>query len=220
MAIITGLKAIQNKIDYPSGGSSDGGPKVRWLKLEDGQSVKVRFINEIDADSPNYNKDRGLAIVVAEHTNPKDYRRKAVCTRQDEGQCYGCDMDRREPKAGWRAKLRYYTNLWVNDGNEEYVAIWSQGVGPKSLTTKTLIEYAADTGSISNLVWRLKRSGTGTSTTYPLFPLSTDDTEFDWSNIEPYDLERSAIRQIPYADQEAFFMGLEQDEEVTSSAAW
>lgn len=218
MSVITGLKAIQNKID--GGGHENSGPRARWLKLEDGQGVKVRFINEIDPDSPSYDESRGLAIVVAEHTNPKDYKRKAVCSMSDEGRCYGCERDRQDPKAGWRAKLRYYTNLLVDDGSDQYVAIWSQGVGPKSTTTKTIIEYASDTGSVSNLIWRLKRSGTGTSTTYPLFPLTVDTEPFDWSGIEPYDLEKVAVRTIPYSNQENFYMGLEADESTSGSAEW
>ena len=103
MASITGLANIKSLIDKPKGAD---GPKARWLKLEDGQSVKIRFLNEVDADSKNYDDVRGLAIVVAEHTNPKDYRRKAVCTMEEEGRCYGSEMNRRDPKAGWKARLQ------------------------------------------------------------------------------------------------------------------
>jgi hypothetical protein len=83
MSIIRGLKDIEAILDKPKFESN--GPKVRWLKLEDGQSVKIRFIEELDADSPHYDEKRGLAIVVKEHTNPKDYRRKAVDTMDSEG---------------------------------------------------------------------------------------------------------------------------------------
>lgn len=216
---ITGLANIKNLIDKPKGAD---GPKARWLKLEDGQSVKIRFLNEVDADSKSYNADNGLAIVVAEHTNPKDYRRKAVCSMDDEGKCYGCEMNRRDPKAGWKARLRYYTNVLVDEGgsDEPYVAIWSQGVGPKSPTTTTIVEYAGDTGSITNVVWRLKRTGTGTQTSYSLFPLTTDDTAFDFKDVETYKLEETAVRQIKYSEQESFFMGLESDTNSSVSVEW
>lgn len=218
MASITGLANIKNLIDKPK---TESGPKARWLKLEDGQSLKIRFLNEVDADSKNYDKDRGLAIVVAEHTNPKDYRRKSVCTMEEEGRCYGCEMNRRDPKAGWKARLRYYTNVLVDEGDSEpYVAIWSQGVGPKSPTTTTIVEYAGDTGSITNVVWRLKRTGTGTQTSYSLFPLTTDESKFDFKDVELYELEATAVRQVKYADQEAFFMGLDADVTTTASADW
>jgi hypothetical protein len=218
MSVIKGLKAIQNKMD--GGPSLSDGPRARWLKLEDGQSVKIRFVNEIDPDSPNYDAGRGLAIVVSEHTNPKDYRRKAICSMSDEGRCYGCERDRQDPKAGWRPRLRYYTNLLVEDGDDQYVAIWSQGVGPKSTTTKTIIEYASDTESVSNLVWKLKRSGTGTSTAYTLFPMLIDTEPFDWSGVQPHELEKVAVRSVPYSDQENFYMGLESDDSTSGSSEW
>jgi len=217
MAIITGLKSIKKMQEKPK---VEDGPRARWLKIEDGQSVKVRFINELDPDSPNYDAGRGLAIVVAEHTNPKDYRRKAVCTLDDEGRCFGCEMHRRDPKVGWKARLRFYINALVDDGSEKYVAVWSQGVSSKSPTTTMLIEYAGDTQSISNLQWRLKRSGTGTQTSYALIPLATDQESFDWSDVEPFDLEKVAIRSIAYPDQEAFYMGVDIESETTSSVEW
>jgi len=37
--------------------------KYRWLKLADGQAVKIRFLEELDEDSANYSEDRGLAMV-------------------------------------------------------------------------------------------------------------------------------------------------------------
>lgn len=216
MSVITGLKNIRAKIEGPA----NDGPKARWLKLNDGQSVKIRFINEFDPDSPHYDPKRGLAIVVSEHTNPTDFRRKAACTMDDEGRCFGCEQHRKDPRAGWRPKLRFYVNVLVNDGEEEYVAVWSQGVGPKATVTNMLIEYADDSGSISNLQWRLKRTGTGTGTNYTLIPLAPDAVDFDWSAVEPYALQEVAVREITYNDQEAFYMGVEVQQETTASSEW
>ena len=206
MGIMRGLKEMDKAINRPA--ASEGGAKVRWLKLEDGQSAKIRFINELDEDSPNYDEDRNLAIVVSEHTNPKDYKRKALCSIEDEGRCFGCEMARKEPKSGWRAKYRFYTNLLVDDGLEEpYVAVWSQGVGKQS-AFNTIKEYAIDTGSISNRQWRMKRQGSGTDTTYILLPGDPDTEKFDWTGIEPYNLEK-VVREVPYVEQEAFYLGFE-----------
>jgi hypothetical protein len=207
MGIMKGLKAMEQAIDKPKA-SDTSGMKVRWLKMEDGQSAKVRFINELDADSPNYDEDRDLAIVVSEHTNPKDYKRKAVCSMETEGRCFGCEMARKEPKSGWRARLRFYTNLLVDDGLEDrYVAVWSQGVGKQS-AFNNVREYALETGSVSNLNWKLKRQGTGTDTTYVLLPSAPDTEPFDWSGVEPYNLEK-VVRELPYAEQEAFYLGFD-----------
>jgi hypothetical protein len=217
MSVITGLKNIKNKMERPK---MDESSRARWLKIEDGQSVKIRFVNELDPDSPHYNQSRGLAIVVAEHTNPRDYRRKGLCTLDDEGRCFGCEMHRKDPKAGWKARLRFYTNVLVDDGTDQYVAVWSQGVGPKSPATNILIEYAGDTQSISNLQWRLKRTGTGTQTNYTLIPLATDSEPFDWSDVEPFELEKVAVRNISYPDQEAFYMGVDIDTSSSTSVDW
>jgi len=103
MSVIRGLKDISALVDKPKYDSSaNGGQKVRWVKLADGQSAKIRFVEELDQDSANYSEDRGLSVVIAEHTNPKDYKLKAACTIDSEGRCYGCEMARKEPK-GWMA---------------------------------------------------------------------------------------------------------------------
>jgi hypothetical protein len=212
MGILKGLKAME-QLDRPSASAGGDGTKVRWLKLEDSQSVKVRFINELDEDSPNYDAARDVAIVVSEHTNPKDYKRKAVCTMDSEGRCFGCEMARRQTEAdrkqgSWRARFRYYTNLLVDDGMEEpYVAVWSQGVGKQS-AFNTLKEYAIDTGSISNRSWRMKRQGSGTDTTYIILPGDPDNEKYNWGTIEPFNLEK-VVRQVTYAEQESFYLGFD-----------
>ena len=212
MGIMKGLKAMES-LDRPS--ASGDGTKTRWLKLEDGQKAKVRFINELDEDSPNFDKDRDLAIVVSEHTNPKDYKRKAVCSMDSEGRCFGCEMARKQTEAerktgSWRARYRFYTNLLVDDGLEDpYVAVWSQGVGKQS-SFNTLKEYAIETGSISNRTWGMKRQGSGTDTTYILLPGDPDTEKYDWSGIEPYNLEK-VVREVVYAEQESFYLGFDSN---------
>jgi hypothetical protein len=62
MAIIRGLKNIEAIVDKPK--YDNNGPKIKWLKLDDGQSVQIRFVAELDADSPHYEEKRGLSLVV------------------------------------------------------------------------------------------------------------------------------------------------------------
>ena len=222
MGIMKGLKAMEQAIDRPKESAESNILKVRWLKLEDGQSAKVRFINELDPDSPNYDEKRDVAIVVSEHTNPKDYKRKAVCSQDSEGRGFGCEMARKETiedrKRGgsWRPRLRFYTNLLVDDGVEDpYVAVWSQGVGKQS-SFNAIREYALDTGSVSNLQWRIKRQGNGTDTTYVLLPTAPDSEPFDWSNVEPFNLEK-VVREVPYSEQENFYLGFDSPMSTGSS---
>ena len=206
MSVIKGLKNINALLDKPKYDSDK--PRVRWLKLADAQSVKIRFIEELDDESANYNESRGLSLVVKEHTNPKDYRRKAVDTMDSEGRDWAEEMHRKDPKAGWRGRLRFYCNVLVDDGIEEpYVAIWSMGVSKMS-SFNTIREYALETGSISNLTWKLKRNGQGTETSYTLIPSAPDSEPFAWGEVEPFNLEL-ALTQIPYAEQEAFYLGFD-----------
>ena len=217
MAIVKGLKNINALVDKPK--YEGTGTKVRWLKLADGQSVKIRFIEELDEDSANYNVDRGLALVVSEHTNPKDYKRKAVDTMDTEGRDWAEEMHRKDPKAGWRARLRFYCNVLVDDGIEApYVAIWSMGVSKQS-AFNTIREYALETGSISNLTWKVKRNGQGTETSYTLIPGAPDKEPFDWATVEPFPLEK-ALNKIPYAEQEAFYLGFDTPGTTATNMDW
>ena len=214
MAIVKGLKNINALVDKPK--FEGTGTKVRWFKIADGQAVKIRFIEELDEDSANYNEARGLALVVSEHTNPKDYKRKAIDTMESEGRDWAEEMHRKDMKAGWRARLRFYCNVLIDDGIEApYVAIWNMGVSKQS-AFNTIREYALETGSISNLTWKVKRNGQGTETSYTLIPSVPDTAPFDWKEIEPYPLEK-ALNKVPYAEQEAFYLGF--DTPSSSSSA-
>lgn len=220
MGLVKGLAALNAALDKPTGGSE--GSKGRWLKLDDAQSVKIRFLQELDPDSSEYLAEAGLGFIAVEHTNPKDYRRKALCSADDQGRCYGCEMHRRDMKAGWKGRSRLYVNVLVDDGKEDpYVAIFSQGGGPKSATPE-IIQYAGETGSITNVTWRLKRTGEKTDTAYSIIPLPTPDMKpIDLETYELFDLEKSAVRDVPYAEQEAFYLGLTSDsseESATSSS--
>jgi hypothetical protein len=214
MSVVKGLKNINALLDKPK--YDENKAKVRWLKLADGQSVKIRFIEELDEDSSSYSEERGLALVVKEHTNPKDYRRKAVDTMDAEGRDWAEEMHRKDPKAGWRARLRFYCNVLVDDGLEDpYVAIWSMGVSKQS-AFNTIREFALETGSISNQTWKLKRNGQGTETSYTLIPSTPDKEPFVWADIRPYPLE-SALSKVPYAEQEAFYLGFDTPSSTSSS---
>jgi hypothetical protein len=216
MSVIRGLKDINAILDKPKNESS--GSKIRWVKLADGQSAKVRFMEELDEDSASYSPSRGLAIVVKEHTNPKDFKRKALDTMEAEGRDWAEEMNRKDPKAGWKARTRIYINVLVDDGkNEPYVAILSQGTSGKTITP-TLIEYAGEMGSITNLMWRIKRNGSKTDTSYTIIPLAKDETPFDFAALELFDLEKTAVRHVPYAEQESFYMGDSNNEETQGSS--
>jgi hypothetical protein len=221
MGLAKGLKELNKAIDKPSYAEGDG-TKARWVKIEDGESIKLRFLQELDPDSPEYREENGLGFIANEHTNPADYRRKALCSMDDQGKCYGCEQHRKDYKKGWKGRPRLYVNVLVDDGKEEpYVAILSQGASGKAITP-TLIEYAGEVGSISNLMWRIKRIGKNTDTSYTIIPLAKDEEKFDTSSLELYDLEKVAVRDLPYVDQESFYNNengnKEEEQSATSSS--
>ena len=220
MGIVKGLKDLNKALDKPQS-SGEGGAKGRWLKIEDGESLKIRFLQELDPDSPHYDQKLGLGFIAVEHTNPKDYRRKALCSIDDQGKCWACDQHKKDYKAGWKGRQRLYINVLVDDGKEDpYVAILSQGHSGKTITP-TLIEYANEMGSISNLMWRVKRTGSKTDTSYTAIPLAKDEKDFDKSGLELFELETVAVRDLPYDQQEAFYLhgdGEKSEDSSTSSS--
>lgn len=222
MGLVKGLKDLNKVMDKPQASSGES-TKARWVKLDDSESVKIRFLQELDPDSPHYSNKNGLGFIAVEHTNPKDYKRKALCSMEDQGKCWGCEQHRKDYKAGWKGRSRLYINVLVDDGKEApYVAILSQGSSGKTITP-TLIEYAGEMGSISNLMWRIKRTGTKTDTSYTIIPLAKDEANFDSSGLELYELEKVAVRDLPYTEQEAFFYGEgghEEQSATSSSVDW
>lgn len=206
MGIVRGLKNINQHVEAEEAkfsGSGDG-TATKWFKLADKQSVKVLFLQELDGDSPNFSQKNDLGFLAVEHVNPANFRRKAVCSIDDEGACYGCEQHRKDWKAGWKQKTRMYINvLVVEDGKEPYVAVLSQGNGPKSITP-TLIEYAGDDGTITDKWFNIKRTGAGaTDTSYTL--RAGKEHGLDVESYELFDLEK-VLRQVPYAQQEAHYL--------------
>jgi hypothetical protein len=209
--VVRGLKKIKahNEAEDAKFSGSDG-PRTQWFKLADKQQAKVVFLQELDEDSPNFSKKNDLGILAVEHSNPKNYRRKALCTI-DDGECWGCEQHRKDYKAGWKQKSRLYVNVLVDDGNNEpYVAILSQGSGPKSITP-TLIEYAADDETITDKWFTIKRTGSGaTDTSYTLRSGKASDVKVE--DYELFDLN-NVVRSIPYAEQEAHYLSGQDEAE-------
>ena len=182
-------------------------PRANWFKLDDGKSVKVRFLQELDMDSPNYSAKNDIGFIAIEHSAPSDFRRKALCTRDDGADCWACEQHETDYKAGWKPGSRLYINAVLNPetDNEEVVVI-SQGTSGKAITP-TLREYAGETGSITDREWKITRNGKGTETSWTI--IAFDKKEFT-KNVEDYeifDLEKVAVRNVPYEEQETFYGG-------------
>ena len=200
--------------------------RIKWFKLADGEAKKVRFLQELDPDADNYSEKNGIGGVVIEHNGPgKDgWKNKAVCTSEDEGDCYACNVVRDrsldwDERKSWKQKERLYVNVLVfdvpqldEDGKEtgevaDEVQLLAQGNGPKSLTPQ-LFEFAEEMNTITDRVFKISRTGSEwNNTSYVLTPLrelpadAPDATEF-----ELIDIEDKALVKVPFAEQEAHYL--------------
>lgn len=217
MALVRGLSSINAYNDKVEAQRKERErPRTNFFRIDDKQSVDIVFLQELDPDSENYSEKNDLGFLAVEHSNPHDFRRKALCSMEDEGACYGCEkhksgyQDDEDYKGGWKTKTRLYINVLVNDGKEEpYVAVLQQSTSGQSITP-TLIEYAGDDGTITDKWFSIKRNGEKTDTSYTLRGKKAHDLNVE--DYELFDLEQ-VVRQIPYAMQEAHYM-----DGVTASA--
>lgn len=201
MSVIKGLAAIQQEMaKRPQAQDFEDRPKARYVKVDDGKSIKLTFLQEIDEDSPSYNPELGTSIFVLMHTHPEDWRKSARCTA-DKGQCYGCEKN-------WKQKVLLFTNVLVDDGNEApYVAIFNKGLG-KGSVAQGLLNMAGDEDynySVSDKKFKLSRTGTKTNTNYSLDILPSakvgDLTEY---KDQLFDLEQYVFT-VSYEKQEAYY---------------
>jgi hypothetical protein len=182
-------------------------PKADWFssvfpkKL--GDSATVRFLQELDADAPGYNAERGLAVIAVEHQAPGEqgFRRRALCTIVTEGQCYACERHKQDYKAGWKQRTNFYVNVLVEVDGEKKVYILSRNANANF--TDAIIQEAVDEGGITDANYRLTKTGTGTQTNWLVKRLKGDPMED--AGVEVYDLNEVALRAIPYENQAEYY---------------
>lgn len=209
MSVKRGLKAFKEELDGTAG-------KTRYFKIGDKQTVTVWFLDDLD-DSTMTEAGAGKAALIAEHKAPKNYKRKALCTKDDEGRCYACEQAIEHPKTGWGRTKRLYVNILVDDGKEDpYVAVWNMGVA-RNAAWDILLDDFLETGSIADAPWRVRRSGTDMATTYTIKRLEGTHANFD--EFERFDLGE-VTKYVPYEEQEAHYNEEPATEEETSTEEW
>lgn len=206
MGILKGLKTIQkHNQDAEQRRESALESRVPYFKISDGQSFKIRFLQELDEDSPNYSEKNDLGFIAVEHSNPANFRLKALCTIEEQGRCVGCEQHRLDWKAGWKPKQRLYINILVmSPGEEPAVKVLSQGLGAKAIT-ESLMEIAGETGSITNRLFKIKRTGAEMmDTAYLLVPSDKDEKKVDVEEFDLFDLNL-VVKDLPYEEQVEFY---------------
>lgn len=200
--ILKGSAAIKDAID--KGGS--GGPS-RFLKLADGESVTLRFLQELDEAGKNYSSDRGELIGFYEHMDPEDYTKAFKCTAETEGRCAGCERVPANKK--WRAKGRLLGNVMVRGKEGDEVKIFATGLSSKGLAP-TLVEYASDYGTLCDRDYKLTRRGEGINTTYTLLPRDVSAFVKGDKDAELIDLN-GVVRNLTYDEQNELLSGSSDD---------
>lgn len=208
MSVQKGLKAIKEAQAARAAAAAERDrPKADWFKLQPNQSVKLRFAQELDEESVNYNADRGVGFIAVEHNapGPEGYKRRGLCSIDDEGRCYPDERHRQDPKAGWRQKQNLYINVVVDygDGEKKVNLLTRNANSPFAVS---LIEWASENGTITNVVFKVKRTGEGTNTNWSLMPDMNDKVlaDFPLDGLELFDLE-AQLRKVEYDKQPEFY---------------
>lgn len=207
MGIYEGLDQINKyKQDLADRKAAAEANKINWLKMEDNESVKIWVLQELDRGAENYHEECGIGLMATEHTAPHNWRKKALCTADEDG-CLGCEEHRKDWKAGWKQKSRIYLNVLVErKSGEREVAVMSQANGPRSTVGPMLLELAVEENTIANRWYKMTKSpGENGVASYAFLPLKeskdVDPTEYA---EKLYDLHR-AVRHIPYEEQFDFY---------------
>jgi hypothetical protein len=231
MSVLKGITAFkaqkaQNRADQEAR-ERPRAEYFNWKKnknKDDKDVVYVRFLQEFDDAVDGYNADRGLPLSSVEHQAPgkQGYLRRANCTLDTESQCYACERhteDRQEMKLtgrkeakGWGQKRNFY--IWAlvdyKDGEGVKPVVISRSFN--SSFVDDLIQEVEDDESnqITNKMFRITRSGTGTSTTWKL-KAAPSVALLDDADVEVIDLEDAVLRKIPYDEQAAYYGAVYKD---------
>lgn len=186
-------------------------PEVNWLRLNPGEKVEVRFLQELDDEFAE-------AYQVPEWTiNGNGQFRTLVDTEDTEGECYAAEFRRKlqslassmsesERKAfyekyGAKKHQKLYFNVEkVNEPGKTYA--FAQSIS--GALVETLLEDQEEEGNITGNVYRLSK-GPAKSDSWTARRLKADVEQTD---AQPYEISHLA-RFIPLADQRKYLEKLE-----------
>lgn len=219
--IYEGLDAIRKyKEELAARKAAAEANKINWLKLEDGETVRLWLLQELDRGAENYKDSNGIGLMATEHSNPENWRKKALCTAMS-GACVGCEKHKENWKAGWKQKSRLYLNVLVERANgDREVAVMSQANGPRSVIGPAILELAVEENTITNRWYKLKKDGEGKESSYTFTPSMKESKDVDPTEYaeQLYDLHK-AVRKVAYEDQFDFYFAKDENSEEATEAA-
>lgn len=214
MSLIKGLAQIKkNQEEQAAKAAERERPKVAWLSSvfpkKTGDVVNVRFLQELDPDMTNYDEARGVGFIVVEHNapGPEGFKRRGKCT-VDEDACYACERHKMDYKEGWKPKQNLYINVAMEFEGKTQVFVLSRNAN--STFVQALIQEAIDEGSITDAMYRITKTGSGTQTQWipkrlPKEPLLDD------SGLTLFDLDADVVRNIEYDKQAEYYGAVYSD---------
>jgi hypothetical protein len=184
-------------------------PQVQWFSLSKKNPVLVRFLQELDSDSPNFDSKFGSVLFLDEHTSPYNYKRRATCTFDSEGRCFACEMTREEREIvdedgnkrfnPWGKKTNLYIQVVTEDGEVQVLS----RPAPGAFFDLLLEEFNEGGESITGRTFRISK---GAKKSDPWQLREKRDVELDIpDDVELVDLQAAVERKIPYEDQKKFY---------------
>lgn len=179
MGIVRGAQAIKDAAEPRT-------PSVefKWFKLEDGESVKVRFLQEIDYDAPGYSEknDVGFMATIINPPGPEGWKHRFVLDEENEGLLLRIK--------DWPKKQRFYINMLVERDGEWVQEVWDTS----KANVRQLLEWSAELGGLTKNDFKITRSGKGTSTNYII--MGKAEAEFDPEEYEMVNVEERFLTPL------------------------
>lgn len=174
--------------------------------------VRVRFLQELSDEAELYDASRGTYLGAVEHQAPgrDGFQRRALDTMERDGRDWAQEQHEANPRLGWRPRENFYINVAVEDydDGEKYVkaVILSRPLESK-FVDDLIEEYEKSDGvGITGKTYVITRKGKGPQTTWELSEETDPNKQIDTTGVECYDLSKTAVRYVPYEQQEKFYM--------------
>jgi hypothetical protein len=189
----------------PAQGANKTGTK-KYLTIQAGESIKVRFRQELTEDAKNYDEQFGTGVMIPVITSPINWKWRAASTAGLEKfgfRCWGSEQTHKDK--AWKPK----THLVINVAVEVEPGVWEPRIIDTTFNQRhigaILIEYAKEFGSITDREYKYSRQGSGASdTNYSLIPLSVSEMPKDIAELPMHDLDNVYLT-LSYDKQERFF---------------
>lgn len=189
----------------PAGGAAKTTTK-KYLTIGAGESVKIRFRQELTEDAKFFDESFGTAITVPVITSPINWKWRAASTAQLEKfgfRCWGTEQSMKDK--AWRPK----PHLVINVAVEIEPGSWEARIIDTTFNQRhigaILIEYAKEFGTITDRYYKYSRQGSGASdTNYSLIPLDVSEMPQNIKELPMHDLDNVYLT-LPYEKQEKFY---------------